>query len=110
MTWNKYSSEFKIKVIEDWMTGLSLHELSKKYSINRSVISRLVSKFFKTGRISPVHSGGRSRKTTRYEDSLIKRAIQKDSTASASQVRTSLRLCVSERTIRRRVVEARLFS
>lgn len=110
MARNTYSNQFKIKIIDDWRMGLSRHELSVKYSINRSVISRLISKFLQTGRISPVHSGGRPRKTSRYDDSLIKRTLQKDPTASSSQVRNQLGLCVSERTIRRRAVEAGLFS
>lgn len=63
-----------------------------------------------TGRTSPTHSGGRPRETSRHEDSLIKRTIQNDPTASSSLIRNRLDLKISERAIRRRAVEAGLFS
>lgn len=110
MARNKYSSEFKIRILDDWRAGLSRHQLSAKYSINRSIISRLIKKFLQTGRTSPTHSGGRPRETSRHEDSLIKRTIQNDPTASSSHIRSRLDLKISERTIRRRAVEAGLFS
>lgn len=50
------------------------------------------------------------RETSRHEDFLIKRTIQNDPTASSSHIRNRLDLKISERTIRRRAVEAGLFS
>ena len=110
MARNTYSNQLKLKIINDWRAGLSGHELSKKYSINRSVISRLISKFLQTGCLSPVHCGGRPRKTSRYEDSLIKREIQKDPTTSYGQIRNNLSLNIREKKIRRIAIEAELFS
>ena len=110
MVRNTYSNQLKLKIIDDWIAGLWRHELSNKYSIKRSVISRLISKFLRTGRLSPVHCGGRPRKTSRYEDVFSKREIQNDATTSSGQIRNNLSLNISERTIRRRAVEAGLFS
>ena len=79
---------------------LSRHEFSNKYSINRLVLSRLSSKF--CGQIAYPH------KTSRYDLMLIKREIQKDPTSG--QIRNNLSLNIKERTIRKRPVEAGLFS
>ena len=106
MARNTYSNQLKFKIIDDWRADLSRHELCNKYSISRSVISRLISKFLRTGRLSPVRCGGRPCKTSRYEDSLIKREIHTDSTKSSGQIRNNLSLNISERTIRTSSKEA----
>ena len=110
MARNTYSNQLKLKIINDWRADLSRHELSNKYSINRSVISRLISKFLRTGRLLPVHCGGHPRKTSCYEDSFIKIALQNDPTTSSGQIRNNLSLNISEKTIHRRFVEFGLFS
>lgn len=110
MARNTYSIEFKNKIITDWRSGLSRHKLSEKYSLNRSVISRLIKKYQQTGNISTNHTGGRPRKTTRQDDSRIKRQIQSDPTVSSNQLKSQLNLQISARTIRRRAIEAGLFS
>ena len=72
-------------------------------------MSRLISKYLRAGRLSSVHCRGCPRKTLRYEDTLIKRVKQEDPTTSSAEIRTNLSLNISERTIRRRDVEAGLF-
>ena len=74
----------------NWRAGLSRHQLSAKYSINKSIIYRLIKKFLQTGLTSPIHSGGRTWEHCRYEDSLIKRTIQNDPKASSSHIQNSL--------------------
>lgn len=70
----------------------------------------MIQKYNRTGSITPNHSGGRPRKTSLKDDSMIKREIQKHPTASSSQILKSLALSISDRTIRRRAVEAGLLS
>ena len=96
MARNTYSNQLKLKIFDDWRAGLSRHELSNKYSINRSVTSRLISKLLRAGSLTPVHCLGRPRKTSHYEDSLIKREIQKDPITSSGQIRNNLSLNISK--------------
>ena len=94
----------------DWRAGFSSHQLTAKYSINRLIIARLITKFLRTGRTSLTHFGLRPRETSQHEGSLIERTIINDPTSSSGHIRNSLQLKIIERTIRRRPVETGLFS
>lgn len=111
MARNVYCVEFRMRILNDYLkNGLTVTELAKKYSINKSVVSRLIKKYESQGTIETIHAGGRPEKTTEKDDHLIKWCIQKDPTISANQILKKLKLPVSESTIKRRAVGFGLFS
>ena len=63
-----------------------------------------------TGKLAADNKGGRPRSTTSREDSMIVRSVKKDPWISSVEIQKQLELPVSDRTIRRRAVEAGLFS
>lgn len=102
--------ELRKKIIDDYKSGMSQKTICDKYQVKKWTVSRLCSKFRSTGKISVDNRGGRPRSTTSREDSMIVRCIKKDPSKSSFKVQTDLQLSVSDRTIRRRAVEAGLFS
>ena len=77
-----------------------------KYRVKIWNISRLCSKYRSTGKLAADNKGGRPRSTT----SMIVRSVKKDPWISSVEIQKQLELLVSDRTIRRRAVEAGLFS
>lgn len=100
-----YSSQFKLKIVREYMSGVKQSSLAIKYDINKSTISRIINKFNRTGSTETIHCGGRPRSTTRREDRMIIRKIKHDPFISSSKLQNELNLEISCRTIRRRAVE-----
>ena len=68
MARNKYSSFLKEQIISDYQNGLSQKQISEKFSICKSVISRIICRFRSTESVVTVHSEGRLRKTSHRTD------------------------------------------
>lgn len=100
----KYNSTVRSMILADFSNGLSQKEISNKYSIHKSTISRVVA----SGSSEWRHSGGRSRATTSTDDRQIKIFIKKNPKATAREVRSATQLDVSLSTIKRRAIEAGL--
>lgn len=110
MARDKYSTEVKFNIIREYKNRKTISEISRIFIINKSIISRLISKYKATGTVDSQHKGGRRRKTTKREDKMIKRQIIKNPKVSSGQIVKNLSLEISERTVRRRAVEAGLCS
>lgn len=110
MAGNKYNAAFKVRIINDYKRGLNQSTISKKYTIHKSVISRILSRYRETGSVETTHKGGRPRKSSKREDLLIIRMIKKNPFISLTEIVNDLKLKFSDRTVRRRAVEAGLFS
>lgn len=108
MARNKYNSLLKNNIISDYNKGLPQKDISKKYSICKSVISRIIKRFHLNGTVETVHYGGRPRKTSQRTDQKIIREIKKNPFISSTELVRELSLNVSARTIRRRAVTAGL--
>ena len=110
MARDKYSTEVKYNIISEFKNNKTISEISRIFNIKKSIISRLITKYKATGTVDSQHKGGRRRKTSKRDDKMIKRQIIKDPKVSSGQIVKDLRLDVSERTVRRRAVEAGLCS
>ena len=102
--------ELRKKIIGDCVSGMSQKSICDKYRVKKWTVSRLCSKYRSTGKLAADNKGGRPRSTTSREDSMIVRSVKKDPWISSVEIQKQLELPVSDRTIRRRAVEAGLFS
>ena len=59
MVRNKYSALFSEKIISDFENGESVNNISKKFRINHSIVSRIISRFRSSGSLTTIHGGGR---------------------------------------------------
>lgn len=107
---NKYSAQFKEKIINDYNIGESVTSIAKKFGMHHSVISRIISRFRSSGSLTSINKGGRPRKTNKWDDQAILRMIKKDPFISARSIKNQLQLNVSIRSIQRRAVEGGLKS
>ena len=96
------------RIIDDFNGSLKQKQICEKYSLLKSTVSRLITKFKKTGSCDIEHNGGCSRCTSSKEDALIARSYKKDPFKSSNKVQKDL--TISNRTIRWRAVEVGLFS
>lgn len=101
---NKYNQHVKKQIINDYKAGVSQIDISKKYNVHKSTVSRVLS----SGNTETIHRGGRKRKTTPKEDRKIKRIIQQFPQISSKEIKNTFKLEISAQTIRRRAVEAGL--
>lgn len=67
----KFCEELKLKIINDFYAGVKQKTICEKYSMNKSVISKIIKKYRETGTVKTQHLGGRPRKTTQRQDNLI---------------------------------------
>lgn len=110
MARNKYCKNFKLIIVSEYNNGSTQKDICEKYSLAKSVVSRIINKFKSSGAVETLHSGGRPRKTTVRDDARIVREIKRDPTISASGIINTLNLNVSLRTVQRRACEAGLKS
>ena len=101
MAGNKYSSDLRSKVLNDFQNGMLQKEISIKYGIHKSTICRII----KSRNIDTVHKGGRPRATTAREDRKIRNFFTKFPTAVPREAKTEISLDVSLSTIKRRARE-----
>ena len=103
MAKNKYCTLFKQKVIADFSNGVQQHELSVKYNVEKSVISRWNSRYKVRGFVETKHNGGGPPKTSKTTDRRLVRFVKKNPFATARDVIKELELKVSKNTVRRRL-------
>lgn len=108
MAGNKYPEILKKKIVDDYNAGLSRKALAAKYNICYSTIWRITKLSNTTASLKTIHAGGRLRRTSIKEDRRIAREIKKDPFISSRNIRESLSLEISTRTICRRAVESGL--
>lgn len=62
MARNKYCEDFREKIVRDYTNGMQQSAICIKYSLSKSVVSRIISKYRKTGTVKVIHSGERPKK------------------------------------------------
>lgn len=101
---NKFGDPLRQRIVDDFNSGISQKNISKK---NISV-SRIISRYLKTKEVSVVHRGGRPRKTSLRTDAMLIRKVKKEPFISASKLVQEFQLNVSTRTVSRRLAAADL--
>jgi hypothetical protein len=96
----------KARIIQASMDGKSQNELVKLFDASKGQVSRLLSKYNKTGNVNRQEGSGRPRKTNAREDRMIMRLLNKNRFISASDIKSELSLNVSDDTIERRILES----
>ena len=71
MARNKYNTEFKNKIMQLYNDGDSQQSIADKFDINKSVISRIISRYRTCGNTKTLHGGGRPRLTSNRDDKAI---------------------------------------
>ena len=61
MARDKFGLELRKRILCDYSDGISQKDISEKYEIHKSSVSRIISKFKKSGDISVTHRGGQPR-------------------------------------------------
>lgn len=106
MARDKFGFELRQRIVTAYSSGLSQKDITEKYNIHKSSISRIIANLKKTSQVSVIHRGGRPRKTSDREDNLIIRNVKKYPFISSSKISEKLQVPVSARTIRRRLCQA----
>lgn len=97
-------------IIEQYKRGKSQIDIVKQYELHKSTVCRIIRRYKDTGTVEVIHKGGRPRKTTSRQDTLMARYIKKNPFVSSAQLVKSLELPIAARSVRRRAVEAGLFA
>lgn len=77
MARNKFGEVLRARVVDEYNKGMTQKDISIKYNIHKSSISRIIANFIKNKTIAVVHRGGRPRKTDERTDKLIAREVKK---------------------------------
>lgn len=105
-----YSKDIKLQVVALKERGTAQKDISNQLNIDKSVVSRILSRYESRGFVDNRPKTGRPRKTTPREDRKIVRKLKKEPLLSAKRVKNDLNLDVSTRTVQRRCVENKLLS
>ena len=62
MAGNKYNLAFRERILKDYMKGVKQKEIATKYSINKSIVCRIIKRFNKGSLLETEHKGGRQLK------------------------------------------------
>ena len=93
-------------IITSKRLGMSVKNIAKVYKKSRTAIYKVLRKYKAHEVLGRKPGCGRKRKTTKYQDRMILREVKKDRKATREEIRESLELDVSDRTIRRRISES----
>ncbi len=101
----KYLSDFeKGRLIELYQNGFTQKRIADELGCSQQSVSSNISRYYKYGRLDYRWCGGRPRKTSKRDDTMIIREMKKDRRISANQVKINLGLShISEDTILRRI-------
>ena len=96
-------------VVTSHSLGVSISKIAKLYKKSRSAIYRIIDKY-KAGKVLGRKPGcGRLRKTSKIQDKMILREVKKDRKTTGVEIRAALQLNISDRTMRRRITETKIF-
>lgn len=110
MTGRQISYQVRNLIINDCKRGVPQRKIAEKYKISKSAVQKLFKKFLNTGTVADQPGRGRMRSTTWRDDANIIRMVKKDPKTTVRNLRESLHLTISDRTVRRRLREANLHS
>ena len=113
-TRERLSVQERMRVVVRNEEGYSLKSIAKRLRIGRRTVQEIVKKYAETGDVQDRLGRGIKKKTSSREDRKIIQASIKDrrksSTDIAREMKEEIRLELSSRTIRRRLLDARLKS
>jgi len=104
------STQIRNLIVRDIKRGLSQRNIAKRYEVSRGAVEQISKKFQSTGSVADRSGRGRNRATSKREDTKIIREVKKNSKITVREIRENIDLNVSDRTIRRRLREANLYS
>ena len=84
MAGNKYNLAFRERIVTDYKKGVKQKEIATKYSINKSIVCRIIKRFNKGSPLETEHKGGRPLKTCPFTDRKIIRHVKKNPFDSAN--------------------------
>ena len=96
MAGNNYKSGFRERIIIDYKKGVKQKEIATKYSINKSIVDRIIKRFNEGSPLETEYKGGRPRKTYRFTDRKVIRQAKKNPFDSTNDTILQLELSVSE--------------
>lgn len=108
MARNKFGLQLRKRIVDDYSNGMSQKEITEKYKIHKSSVSRIVNQYKATKTVSVIHRGGRPRHTSQRTDNLIVQTVKKQPFITSSQLVKDLQLPIAARSVRRRLVDASL--
>lgn len=88
----KYSTEFKNEIKKLYDDGESQKSIAVKFNVNKSVISRIISRYRTCGNTKTFHRGGRSSQTSNRDDKAIIWLIKKDPFISVKNIKAQIYL------------------
>lgn len=108
------SEDIRTRIIREFKNGTKQSDIARQFHVSRQVVSALIKRFNIRGVVSDKKKCGRPRKTTARQDRTIVKIVMKDPFKSSNQIKTVLKAQgldnISARSIRRRLVDAKLFS
>jgi len=104
------STQIRNLIVRDIKSGFSQRSIAKKYEVSRGAVEQISKKFQSTGSVADRSGRGRKRATSKREDIKIIREVKKNSKITVREICENINLNVSDRTIRRRLREANLYS
>lgn len=110
MTGRQIAYQVRNLIIHDCTRDVSQRKIAEKYEVSKSAVQKLYKKFLDTGTVADQPGRGRTRSTTWRTDANIIRMVKKDPRTTVRNLRESLHLTISDRTVRRRLREADLRS
>ena len=57
MARKKYSALFREKIISYFENGISVNNISKKFTINHTIVARIIIRFRSSGSLATIHGG-----------------------------------------------------
>ncbi|CAK9796647.1 Transposable element Tc1 transposase [Anthophora quadrimaculata] len=110
MTGRQISYQVRNLIIKDCERGVSQRKIAEKYEVSKSAVQKLHKKFLSTGTVADRSGRGKTRSTSWRDDAMIVRIVKKDPRTTVRNLRESLILSISDRTVRRRLQEVGLQS
>jgi transposase len=97
-------------VVTSHSLGVSVSKIARLYKKSHSAIYRIIKKYHADKVLGRKPGGGRKRKTTKVQDKAILKEVKKNRKTTGVEIRESLQLNISDRTIRRRITETKKYS
>ena len=108
------SNEVRKQIVKLYSEGKTQIEISKSFSLNKSIISRIIKAYKKKGDADAIRNPGRPQQTSNYFDKKIVKVVRENPFLSSSKISAVLKqygeVPVSTRTIRRRLLNAGFMS
>lgn len=110
MTGRQISYQVRNLIIKQCKRRVLQRKIAQKYEVSKSAVQKLYQKFLNTGTVVDRSRRGRKRNTTWRDDANIIRMVKEDPKTTVRNLRESLNLIISDRTVRRRLREVDLHS